>query len=52
LGQPVHYSRQEYEKIMQGKDFKIKFDTVFPKARAFIQKHKRVPKLHEIMEGL
>jgi len=52
LGQPVNYSRQEYEKYMQGKDFKIKFDTVFPKARAFIQKHKRVPKIHEIMGEL
>jgi len=52
LGQPVHYSRQEYEKIMQGKDFKIKFDTVFPKAREFIQEHKRVPKIHEIMGEL
>jgi len=52
LGQPVNYSRQEYEKYMQDKDFKIKFDTVFPKARAFIQKHKRVPKIHEIMGEL
>lgn len=52
LGQPVNYSRQEYEKYMQGKDFKIKFDTVFPKAREFIQEHKRVPKIHEIMGEL
>lgn len=52
LGQPVRYSSTEYAKYMQGKDFKIKFDNVFPKARSFIQKHKRVPKLHEIMEGL
>ena len=52
LGQPVHYSRQEYQKYMQGKDLKLKFDIVFPKARAFIEQHKRVPKIHEIMGEL
>ena len=52
LGQPVSYSRQEYEKYMQENTVKIKFNEVFPKARSFIQEHKRVPKLHEIMGEL
>ena len=52
LGQPVHYSPQEYENYMREKDIKIKFDTIFPKARAFVKQHRRSPKLHEIMEGL
>ena len=52
LGQPVQYSYQEYEKYMKGNDIKVTFEQVFPKARAFIQQYKRVPKLHEIMGEL
>ena len=52
LGQPVQYSHQEYEKYMRGNDIKVTFEQVFPKARAFIQQYKRVPKLHEIMGEL
>jgi hypothetical protein len=52
LGQPVQYSHQEYEKYMRGNNIKFTFEQVFPKARAFIQQYKRVPKLHEIMGEL
>lgn len=52
LGQPVQYSHQEYEKYMRENDIKVTFEQVFPKARAFIQQYKRVPKLHEIMGEL
>ena len=52
LGQPVQYTKQEYTKHMRGNDTVLTFSLVYPVAKLFIDKHKRQPKLHEILGEL